>query len=562
MSNITINDQQALSEYLTSPNRLPIRDSIDNNDLITVQSSDGSLSTVYVGTITSSSGGLINNIGVPGDIGFGIGICPSIPPGFSEMEGTTIKGHDNYGNYTYLDGSVMCWIPAFYYRLGNPLDTAYNLYGVNGVSIKPLSNFTSVSEANIDGYALHRAFIDGGIQHQGFFFDKYQWSYGSLGADTVASSIKNGNPLSSNASHNPFSGLTGLTTGDNIHAGAIKAAKTRGTLFHCASRFQYSALALLSLAHGQLSTNINNCAWFLLNKNYPKGCNNGAIKDNDDTVATWQSDGYSNCGKTGSCGYGGGVGNVFSKSTHNGQNSGVADLNGNMWEVSLGVTCVGTSKSISGVSLSNPCSLTITGHGRANGDIVMITSIVGTTQLNGKVYNVTVVNPNTITLNNINATDYTTYISGGTASFGSFYVVKESTSMISFTSGLTLNTDHWGSSGISNMMEPLNPTFLFGGGGECRYGNTTNQVFSSSVSGSNYINTSLGIPQSLGISSSGTSVFGVDYFYQHVRDQLCLVSGGNWSYGSTAGVWTVGWSSARSDSGGDVGGRSGLYYVV
>jgi len=43
------------------------------------------------------------------------------------------------------------------------------------------------------------------------------------------------------------------------------------------------------------------------------------------------TDGYSNCGKTGS-------GVPFAKSTHNGQNCGVADLNGLMYEIDIGMT--------------------------------------------------------------------------------------------------------------------------------------------------------------------------------------------------------------------------------
>ena len=44
---------------------------------------------------------------------------------------------------------------------------------------------------------------------------------------------------------------------------------------------------------------------------------------------SYVSDGYSNCGKTGS-------GTPFAKTTHNGQNCGVADVNGLMWEVNTG----------------------------------------------------------------------------------------------------------------------------------------------------------------------------------------------------------------------------------
>src|SRR5690606_18214276 len=65
--------------------------------------------------------------------------------------------------------------------------------------------------------------------------------------------------------------------------------------------------------------------------NYPKGCNNSALRDIDDTTVLYESDGYSNCGKTGSA-------NQPAKVSHNGQLCGVMDLNGLMWEIDLGLT--------------------------------------------------------------------------------------------------------------------------------------------------------------------------------------------------------------------------------
>ncbi len=71
--------------------------------------------------------------------------------------------------------------------------------------------------------------------------------------------------------------------------------------------------------------------------NYPKGnnSNNAARTDVDDTSCSWTSSGYNFCGLTGSA-------STFAKSTHNGQNSGIADLNGNVWEVTPGFTSNGS----------------------------------------------------------------------------------------------------------------------------------------------------------------------------------------------------------------------------
>ena len=262
----------------------------------------------------------INDIGIPGQPGFGVGICPGpLPAGMTPLFASEFPQSDAYGNYQYSDGSVMCWIPAFYYKYG----TGANGFAVNVVSIVPLAAFPSEASANASGYALHRAFYDG-VAQPGVFVDKYQCSNNS----GTASSLKLGNPLSSNAAHNPFAGLTGAPA--NACYGAIAAAKTRGSSFFCNSRFIYAALALLSVAHAQASSATTWCAWYHATNNFPKGCNNNALGDAQDAAVLYTTDGYSNCGKTGSC-------NVLAKSTHNGQNSGVADLNGNMWEITPGL---------------------------------------------------------------------------------------------------------------------------------------------------------------------------------------------------------------------------------
>lgn len=272
---------------------------------------------------TGASGG-VNDIGIAGQQGFGVGVCPGpLPTGLVEMYGTRDPASDNYGNYQYSDGSVMIWMPAYYYKYG----TGANGLTVNVVDIKPFSTYADVATANAAGYALHRAFYDGGAIKQGVFVDKYLCSNNS----GTASSIKLGNPLSSSSVHNPFSGLAG--TPANTYAGAIAAAKTRGANFFCNSLFIFKALALLSLAHGQAATAATWCAWYdpLGVKNFPKGCNNNALGDAQDATLAFSSDGYSTACKTGS-------GNFFARTTHNGQNCGVADLNGCLWEVTPGLT--------------------------------------------------------------------------------------------------------------------------------------------------------------------------------------------------------------------------------
>lgn len=63
---------------------------------------------------------------------------------------------------------------------------------------------------------------------------------------------------------------------------------------------------------------------------------------------------------------------------------------------------------------SNPTQITSPNHQLLNGSIITIEDVVGMIELNGNTYTVTVVDTNTFTLNGIDDTAYTPYISGGT----------------------------------------------------------------------------------------------------------------------------------------------------
>ena len=245
------------------------------------------------------------------------------------LVGTNVRGHENYGNYAYSDGSIMCFVAAFCYRWGHVDSPRFEKYGVNALDTKSLTYFGSAAAANAAGYAVHRAFYDGGVLKEGFFVDKFQCS----NKNGIASSLKNGIPLSSSSANTPFSGLTGAPA--NNSSGAIDAAKTRGSNFFPTTIFIQRALSLLSMAHAQAATSAETCAWYDVTgiNNFPKGNNNNALRDINDLSVIYDETGYSNAGKTGSA-------RPFAKTTHNGQASGVADLNGNMFEVVLGLTQV------------------------------------------------------------------------------------------------------------------------------------------------------------------------------------------------------------------------------
>src|SRR3546814_13698474 len=104
-------------------------------------------------------------------MGFGVGVCPALPLGYTPLGGNDRTGPSD-GNYRYQDGSIMVWVPAVYYQIGSALSPLYAVYGANAVDVLPLRSFADTSAANAAGYTLHRAFYDGGFTQPGFFIDK------------------------------------------------------------------------------------------------------------------------------------------------------------------------------------------------------------------------------------------------------------------------------------------------------------------------------------------------------------------------------------------------------
>lgn len=611
---------------------------------ILVSDADGDLSF-----LTLNNG--IGRIGTPGECGFGVGICPeaNLPAGMVPMDGCYQLGHANYGNYRFSDGSIMVFIPKFYYRLhawaanqltatrGNPTvigqvghgyvngdrififsvagtgmtalnglvhtvtktgDDTFTIpvdssgfaadgtggestkgfgasfefnknlvtYLKNSIAIRGIETYADEAAANADGYALHRAFWDGNAEQVGFFVDKYKCSKNALGAGFVASSLPNGLPLSSASTHNPFADCTG---GANYYYSAIDLAHRRdgangavnaASNFFCCSRFIHSALAMLALAHGQYAQNDTWCAWYNATYNYPKGCNSNALKDTDDATVTYASDGYSNCGRTGS-------GVAFAKTTHNGQACGVADLNGLMYEISIGATCVASTVAIEAMSQAAACELTITGHGKETGDFIQIQAITQADWVgaNGKIWQITKTGDNTFTIafnSSGFGTPYDAATDPGTLTKGVFYAAKKTTAMKTFTNGNAGATDHWGATGVAAMMDSFAPPFKTGFAFGMRFGSGVNQVLSQALSGAGWVLAGLGFPvNGAAVDATGTNLFGKDYFYQYIINELCLRVAVYWSGTTAAGVWSAYWYNARGNSNDNVGLRAACYPV-
>lgn len=448
-------------------------------------------STATTFSTKAQFGGLI---GTQGGQGFGVGVYSgTLPSGFTAMTGATDPANANYGNYQYSDGSVMVFVPKFYYRIGNAASPRYASYGANAIDVVGSETFASEAAANAAGYALHRAFVDGGSEKQGFFIDKY---LASKNGTTTCKSIQNGVPISLTTSPS-FTNSNGMTGCTGIHADAVVLSRARGAgVFNVASVFMYSALALLSLAHGQAATSATYCAWYDSSKttNFPKGCNNGALADTNDATVTFTSAGDAEVTakpKTGSA-------SNLAKTTHNGQASGVTDINGAMWQVMLGVTSPGNSATDSAVI--------------ANGGAYVLKRSIALASLTGN-------------------------FGGANDAWGT-------------ASNLAANYDY-----VSDLFPWESGT------GWVYFGNGSNNVFSGATSGSSYLRTACGVQDTVnGASASGTNQFGNDGCLKYNRANQFPAGSASWVGGSDAGVFCRGWYYVRSgDSGGYVGFRAAAY---
>ena len=288
-----------------------------------------------------------STIGVAGTQGFGVGPYPGDPAdltamGLSPLDGCDDPTSDNYGNYLHTNGSVMCFVPACCFRFGYATAPSFSRDGALAVEVADATQFSAFQHNGAfvtadmgDGWILPRAFVDGGVMKNGFFFDKYMNSKDSTGK--LAISVKNGEPigLTTSSSYQPSSTM-GADADGNTCVGqlydAITLGRARGEHYSCATAFQWAVIGILSVAHGQAAENADFCAWFDANRstNFPKGNNNSGADVNDTSIkftSASQSSSYSKCGS----------GVPFAKTTHNGQNNGISDINGNKYQPVIGL---------------------------------------------------------------------------------------------------------------------------------------------------------------------------------------------------------------------------------
>jgi len=325
-------------------------------------------------------------IGLAGLTGFGVGCCPPelLPHDMAPLPGTEDRFSPNYGNYIHLpSASIQCFIPAHYIDIQAPGNTDAPTYGTK-VVIGSLPGANGV---------LARPFTDGGSNVVGIFVDKYQGSNtkpdgsgapnssdGNPGAFPSTGGVFASRPLHwpvspslSGTSDSPFSYCNSTTlnsadtTPTNNLGGVWALCQSRGTDFLPCPIWLYTQIGYLSLAHAQALLTvagvpvvdaIKRAAWMDVTPYLPKGNNNNGYDVNKSSLTFNRTDiaghvsgwaGRSARAFTGAARISGV--SAVEHTTHNGQLSGLVDVNGNQWGIAPGLTSVTTGMSAAGYRL-------------------------------------------------------------------------------------------------------------------------------------------------------------------------------------------------------------------
>lgn len=451
----------------------------------------------------------IYTVGDPAGMNFGIGAVPDelVPAGFIKLSGHDDRTHPNFATLMDAEGNLFVNHPPFFYKM--------------------LGNAISISHTPQTGYVLPRAFVD---SPKGFLHFKFLAA--NEGGKMVSKRFMD--PVSTNSVHNPIGSLIGGAA--NTYAGFIDACRNFG--FMATTIFQWEVFRLIALSRSQSGASSAYCAYLDNAVPLPKGNNDNALGDVNDSAVEFVASGYSNCALTGS-------GVPFAKTTHNGGEAGVADVNGNMWKIVTGFTYLAKTGA---VCASGATAVAMPAHGLAVGDVIYF----GTTPTNGATYNTaaytvaSVVDSNNFTVTTgleraISATD-------GVYSARYFRILKTSIDPATITSTNLHDESRYDLLDLTGIVgSNLGITYL---------GNGTNSVlnFSTDANSKEYKLASCCIPRALGTSASGTAAFGNDYLSRYMRHGLMPIVGGNWNGGSGAGVFALTLSGGASNSYNAVGG--------
>lgn len=312
-------------------------------------------------------------IGLAGLAGFGVGCCRPelLPDDIAELPGTTDRFSPNYGNYVHVpSASIVCFLPAHYIDLQAP-----------GTGNDAFLTRVVISSTQSGNSVLAKAFRNGGSELAGVFVDKYQGSNvrpdGSgmpNSSDGLPGTLPNsGGVFASRPLHWPVSaiGVSGTlrspfsycnstvlnpsaTTPANNYGGVWALCQSRGSDWYPVPMWTRIHLGYLALAHAQalldtggtpVANATTNAAWMDTAPYAPKGNNNNGTDVNKTALAFSRTDiggntsgwaGESARAFTGAARIG--TLSAMEHTTHNGQLCGIADVNGNQWDITPGLT--------------------------------------------------------------------------------------------------------------------------------------------------------------------------------------------------------------------------------
>lgn len=326
-------------------------------------------------------------IGLAGLMGFGVGCCPPdlLPDDMAPLPGTEDRFSANYGNYIHIpSASIQCFIPAHFIDVQAPGNTSAPFFGSKIV----------IGSSQSGNGVLARPFRDGGSELAGVFIDKYQGSNvvpdgsglpnhtNGPGGTPLTGGIFASRPLHWPVSvttkdnggtdfNSPFSlcnstALNGAATTPSGNMGGVWAlCKTRGVDFLPCPLWTYMQIGYLALAHAQalidgtgapISGATTNAAWMDVAPYAPKGNNNNGADVNKTSLVFARTDltgangagfaGRNSRAFTGAARISGAA--AVEHTTHNGQLSGIVDVNGNQWGIAPGLTSVTSGMSAGG----------------------------------------------------------------------------------------------------------------------------------------------------------------------------------------------------------------------
>jgi len=424
---------------------------------------------------------LFEDIGVPGEFGFGVGITASPPTGYTETEGCRFPHSSQYGNYVNTYGDISVWVPKFYARIGHVDNPTYSTHGLQSVDIVPASTYANRAAAAVDGYFLPRAFINASTEKSGIMIDKY---FASASGDGIAHSKALVLPVQADPSYSEGYGYTLINAAfEDTMDYAFPIAKTRGSGYFPCNTFVHSMLGLIAQAHAQASVNDYACKWWDAagTNTFIKGQETQGLytNDPDDTSLTWANDSYyTHLTLLGTC-------NHPAKVSHNGQLNGIMDVCGSYNNVAIGSNMMEAARlTASNISNTNPVEVTTTvAHGLVTGDVVKV--YVGSSfGLTNQGWHVTVTSTTTFTI------DYDAS-GNGAPSAGSVYtykhwILKESVDVTMFTEGTSDATSFLNTANLSTYFNYYTHPFYGDNTEDVYVGVSGEQIYSSDSSGADF----------------------------------------------------------------------------